>query len=144
MKKHFKEKKMREIEFRGKRKSPDDQNEWVYGTLAIGKSGRRYIARQESEKESFEFIEVIPETIGQYTSYKDKTGKKIFEADLMTRDDGKKGIVHWGFWELMLTGFYCWSIGPRAIGVYKDELIAREYEVIGNIHDNPELMKGGI
>ena len=134
---------MRDVEFRGICKNSDDKKEWVFGTLAIGKSGRRYIARQDNEKEGFDFIEVIPETIGQYTSYKDKTGKKIFEADVMKRDNCKTGIVHWGFWELMLTGFYCWSVGPMAIGVVKDELIAREYEVIGNIHDDPDFMRKG-
>lgn len=84
------------------------------------------------------FSVVIPETVGQYTGLCDKTGKKIFEGDIVRKTvNGKEliGKVEYAggaFGVRFADGsgqFLCFFVGGC--------------EIIGNIHDNPELLKGG-
>ena len=69
--------------------------------------------------------QVAPETVGQYTGLKDKNGKRIFEGDIM-RNAGN--VV-----EFCNGGFCVNGDSPLALWT--------KTEVIGNIHDNPELLK---
>ena len=127
---------MREYLFRGKRK---DNGEWVYwniyGEFCTPKGRRTRLIRKTPYGEKYyyyiyELKQLIdPETVGQYTGLPDKNGKKIFEGDTvqyLTYDD-----------------FDCKSV--VRFGGYKQNIleIANGCEVIGNIHDNPELLKGG-
>ena len=84
-----------------------------------------------------------PSTVGQYTGLKDKHGKRIFEGDICRNT--RTGEIVSVKWHGTMAG-YVWN-KRRADGFLFDfgELFRAcdKYEVIGNIHDNPEMLKGG-
>lgn len=150
--------KMREILFRGKRV---DNGECVYGYYYESKISGCFILSPKIKvrkkdgvviKDSFEVAEVFPETVGQYTGLTDKNGKKIFEGDIIkaiTLDTGMEclAVVCFG-------NFIDENNGDEYIGFYIEfdgikttaaQLAMKEcknrIEVIGNIYDNPELLK---
>ena len=129
---------MREILFRGKN---IDDGHWVYGTPISLRNGETHM--------NFEFMGwidraiVIPETVGQYTGLTDKNGVKIFEGDVVKYSeidiDGSDlvglGVISWN------QKTACFTISN---GAYHDDFcqtLIEEIEVIGNIYDNPELLK---
>lgn len=122
---------MREILFRGKTCS----GEWIYGLLAR-KSDKWYISNKAGMSLAYE---VIPETIGQYTGLTDKNGTKIFEGDIVNFKTiaytFKKCVVKY---DEQYARFAC--IDFNKAGSPMD--ISFVYEIIGNIHDNPELLEG--
>ena len=129
---------MREILFRGKRV---DNNEMIYGYLyRISEKLNPFIMLINSGGESHE---VFPETVGQYTGLSDKNGVKIFEGDIVkciSRFDAKDMVVVFEAAEFHLVDCqryknYTECCGYRYFGTL-------ETEVIGNIHDNPELAEG--
>ena len=144
---------MREILFRGKR---TDNGEWVEGYFC-----RKYFPelphdrcviqyKTECTKEwlpDYMVAEVIPETVGQFTGLTDDKDKKIFEGDIVKHFDNSEenydiGEIYYDakllMWRRTTQGCFHKSL----INSYKlsSDCI---YEVIGNIHDNPELLKGG-
>ena len=127
---------MREIKFRGKRVRPEGvQDAWAFGSL---------IQRIEATEihDSIFTWNVHPETIGQFTGLIDKNGTDIYEGDII-QDNNGIGVLIW-----FQTS---WGVASYAYGYdglksytavdsfYVNE--AKEWEVIGNIHDNPELIK---
>ena len=128
----------REILFRGKRV---DNGEWIEGVAFPHDNGRVTMFRQHRMDGSLEGKEVILETVGEYTNLTDKNGTKIFEGDiikvLLSGNPQPIGVVKYG-----VTGIcgFC-VITERGYSNYV--LDKSEYfEVIGNIHDNSELLKG--
>lgn len=128
---------MREILFRGKRV---DDGEWVYGCLLNNKHD---MIGFYNNAYKFEINAVIPETVGQFTGLIDKSGKKIFEGDIVeftnkfTHKKGRAEIVFEAFkWKY--SG--CYYGGNPIVWLCIDDTSV-EYEVIGNIHDNPELLE---
>lgn len=121
---------MREIEFRGKLLN---SNEWIYGGL-IQRDGRAYIVGI-SKRGMIDGLEVDPETVGQYTGLSDKIGRKIFEGDIVHNDYGYPGVVEWLYGSFIIRFFNGddWDICQYI----KEECI----KIIGNIHDNPELLE---
>ena len=131
---------MREILFRGKRTINGD---WVYGYFVRGnerKSLRDSIFVYDSETQSFNDYEINPSTLGQYTGLTDKNGKRIFEGDIVKTDKfsepNKQYIIKY---DLQFGAF----IGQDRYNVYfvTFDGDSGEFEVIGNITDNHELLE---
>ena len=132
---------MREILFRGKRCY---NGEWVEGGLLRDtEQNEAYIAECFEDKAAY-VRQVIPETVGQFV-LPDKNGKEIFEGDIVKTKYGRLCIVVWFSspahcgWDLKPIGSAENCIGTKApdrSDLYK----SCNLEVIGNIHDNPELL----
>ena len=121
---------MREILFRGKR---FDNDKWIEGCFVKGYSGITWIFRDEFSDRSAIMPAVIPETIGQFTGLTDKNGKRIFEGDIVQFPKlygSGNGFIKYRFGEF------------KAFAQNLAYTIQENFEVIGNIHDNPELLKG--
>ena len=128
---------MREILFRGKR---TDNGTWTYGYLFCIWE-RTYLCWGTTNNVP-NMKEVIPETVGQYTGLTDENGRKIFEGDIikckvheMNGYRVRRGIV-----EYHGVGFIM-NLDPNSW--YDQKNISFDCEIIGNIYDNPELLKGG-
>ena len=140
---------MREILFRGKR---INNGEWVEGCLVhrsmfYGEPCDNYFILCDGEFhcDYYNASEVIPETIGQYTGLTDKNGKKIFEGDICT-DEFRTLLVRYDFFQwnckvIETTGLIKGLEFPLWHWDRYPQNGCRQLEVIGNIHDNPELLK---
>ena len=127
----------REILFRGKRA---DNGEWVYGNLIDSDSIVGKIVDFDEEYFIPEFwYKVDPETVGQFTGLADKNGTKIFDGDIVrfyddSEDELTNGVV-------VFNADFC-SFCVSMKGHEDIMLMAHwQYELIGNIHDNTELLK---
>ena len=148
----------REIKFRGKC-VPDSKyaGEWVTGG---------YVAPESDCKKQDEGLiisyyggntqcvfHVIPDTVGQFTGLKDKNGQEIFEGDIINTAFSTRafGVVTWNE-----DGYFFIDVHFGKYDKFNDEYSTLghmlrvqidgkpiDIEVIGNIHENPELMKGG-
>lgn len=130
---------MREYLFRGKRLS---DGKWWEGYLTVVFQ-HTYIEKA-NENEAFRFV-VDPETVGQFTGRVDKNGKKVFEGDI---------IRITAFAPNIFVGVVLWDDHDQCYLIVKDPIEQIHiddfgnygkpsyYEVIGNIHDNPELLEG--
>lgn len=124
---------MREILFRGKRK---DNCEWVKGSFWDEIPGD---LGGIAPYGSCCFHHVDLETVGQYTGLTDKNGKKAFEGDIFATKCNKGVIVFDDYYGTF--GFQIWWRGfPDDYATFR-EFGKPEFEIIGNIHDNPELLE---
>lgn len=140
--------KLRTIKFRGFNKK---RGIWLYGNYILNR-GAHFIAPQEfADGKMWEDYEVEEESIGQFTGLTDKNGKEIYEGDIVSHP-WKDPI----FGDLVETGEFvhstiCFNNGAfvvnyRLQGEYiylQDFLRLKCLDVIGNIHDNPDLLEGG-
>lgn len=145
---------MREILFRGKPKNKADyeflkkmykdncKDGFIYGSLVIS-HGKYYICimalcqiNSLVDNGITTMFEVIPEAVGEYTGLKDKNGKMIFEGDIVTMPKYGGGrhrsVVYFRNGKFAVDG---------SSYSFKD-ICSKNMEVIGNIFDNPELLKG--
>ena len=126
---------MREILFRGKRK---DNGEWVYGDFVNLKDGKKLIPH------IYGYGEVIPETVGQYTGLTDYKGNKIFEGDIV---DVKYDIQYTGVsaerighFEVVFDNGCFMKKNKKGLFHFISSDVCKK---VGNIYDNPEILKGG-
>jgi uncharacterized phage protein (TIGR01671 family) len=142
---------MREILFRGKR---EDNGEWVYGFYSKATDEQHFIDIWDSFICEMIYTEVIHETVGEYTGLKDRDGKRIFEGDIVLRVFTEStGIVD-TVMSLIKFERGCFLIAKiepppfrmDGYSFYDDYQRLTEcngyFEIIGNIHDAPELLKG--
>ena len=129
---------MREILFRGKSKSIN-KGKWIYGSFIKDTDLNACCIINKSLV--YELVD--RETVGQFTGFIDKNGKKIFEGDIVeftdkyTGEKGRAEIVFEAFkWKY--SGCY-YGVNPIVWLCIDDKSI--EFEIIGNIHDNPELLE---
>ena len=136
---------IREVIFRGKQ---TDNGEWIEGAyspfhLNFGEREEKPHIIIISDDEDIDglWCEVIPETVGQYTGLTDKNGKRIFEGDIVRYDVNYHDMVisydveNWGGWL-----YEDMDDNMQAYSIY--EFCLRDIAVVGNIHDNPELLEG--
>ena len=139
---------MREILFRAKR---IDNGEWVEGYYGIKGKGtdieNHYIMVPtfQSSVGNYDYmcyftdVHIDPETICQYTGLKDKNGKRIWENDIVKHDVSDTiGTVKW-----YQEDYVGWCVDDIVIDEqqFTDEMWS-ECEIVGNVFDNPELLKG--
>lgn len=137
---------MREILFRGKR---IDNGEWIYGfyfydsfyNKAYITAGRYCMGARERKPNQriINAFEVDQKTVGQYTGLTDKNGTKIFEGDIVKYGDTVHNVVFEQRNGTAYFGLVYSTLETLSFGYYQD---LKQIEVIGNIYDNPELMKG--
>lgn len=135
---------MRKIYFRGLDKS---SSQWAYGCYMRSKTTRDGISTNNHLiGEDWDYVEVDLETMGQYTGIEDKNGVNVYEDDIVNilwYDEGSReptvnnGIVVWDHRKLAFAlnserGYFLFS----ELNIYSDA----DIEVIGNIHENPELL----
>ena len=150
---------MREILFRGQDAATGD---WIKGYFVQlfddkgNKTNRIYSGYAETDCEDYypDFWEVDPETVGQFTGLTDKNGKKVFEGDIIRFTDenseyewvgrvefgNPNAEYNWGFQLVYINGT---KANTDILLWFDMEETGAYSEVIGNIHDNPELLKGG-
>lgn len=143
---------MREFVFRGKPKNEAEyeplrelsedncENGFVYGSLVVSHN-KYYICtialqiRGGISNYITTMIDVLPDTVGQYTGLKDKNGTKIFEGDIVLLK-GDEEPYQVAFDES------CFQVYGNSICYVMDNFYDHDIEVIGNIYDNPELLEG--
>ena len=122
--------------------TPIDSN-WVYGGVAQLNEERAMIYQTEPD---FQKFAVYADTVGQYTGLTDKNGKMIFEGDIVRRFNSKgqevmRYVVEWNA-DCCMFVLMC---EDKYLGEYHTDFTVfygKEVEIIGNIHDNGELLKG--
>jgi len=142
-------------EFRGK---DAETGEWRHGFLC--ESEYHDLMIQWIDEDGFNWYKVVPETVGQYTGLGDKNNRKIFEGDIfgITNNDERIKNRFYYVVKYIRDGFYlvqkCHEgeygdrlskqieLNTNYCGIAHDiEAMGFDYAIVGNIHDNPELLR---
>ena len=134
---------MREYKFRGKRL---DNGEWVYGSLygaQYQETGKVGIMTAEQAGDVAIIDEVFSQTVGQYAEIKDDDKNDIYEGDIVELCGHLFEVVY---------DYSCFMLNKVSLHKNKNSLHwintlywrskAYSLNVVGNIHDNPELLEG--
>jgi uncharacterized phage protein (TIGR01671 family) len=120
--------------------------EWVYGGIRYCHNDISFIC----EGEGYEEIRVKTNTVGEYTGLKDRNGVKIFEGDIVRLKHYDEPPYQNVLYENVVV---VWDEFECAWSIKREDKIVKEWpvfayfldcvygEVIGNIHDNPELLE---
>ena len=138
---------MREILFRGKGDKKYNDGMWYFGVPIRCDDGDWQICTNNSKRV------VIPETIGQYTGVTDKNGKRIFEGDIVKYKEackfGDNDEMEEAEEQYLCTNIVEFENGrffplPQRCDCedYFFSYGSYDFEVVGNVHDNPELLRG--
>ena len=126
---------MRTIKFRAK----NINDVWYYGSLVYSDKidAAIYFQTGKGSVKSMDWVYVNQETIGQFTGLKDENGNEIYEGDILDFN-GVTVEVRFvrGVFAFLVDG----DLDEELCGDCRTDMFAK---VIGNIHDNPELLKGG-
>ena len=119
---------MRQFTFRGKSKKT---GEWLYGDLVRNVEGAFAIVPpfEMTTDNLCDRYEVDEETVGQFTGLYDTNGKAVYEGDILRQGDGIITVTWYD-------GGFCDLVCNEIIS----NLDVEDSQVIGNIHDNPELL----
>ena len=130
---------MREIKFRGFSKK---HQQWLTGNYILNR-GAHFIAPvdEPADGKTWEDYEVDPDTVGQYTGLTDKNGREIYEGDIAEWDGGQQIFKVKVVWDESVARDVLINIDDDEFLASLDSFDARLTAVIGNIHDNPELLK---
>lgn len=124
---------MREILFRGKPLGKLHDN-FIYGSLGVICEDLCAIYHcHEFIDDDIQLVDIG--TVGQYTGLTDKNGKKIFEGDIVKAPDGEIFKIEWHSVALS------WILRNKKSSCLAYLRYLDMFEIIGNIHDNPELLK---
>ncbi|EMD1122158.1 hypothetical protein AB3I87_002356 [Listeria innocua] len=142
---------MREIEFRGKAIHPNSLEQivgsWAYGGIFENKIISRNLDMDSHYHGFISEIEIDLKTIGQYTGLKDKNGKKIFEGDIVAFSEDDFHVFNSQVEYFSEVGYPAFDIKVPSTYYFDSNVFSEvsmsglyEIEVIGNIHENPELL----
>ena len=131
---------MRPIKFRAKaiNREPDREyrtsyknGDWVYGLITDFGNKDYTLPAQMTNENGVSNIDVDIDTLGQFIGLQDKNGKDIYEGDIIKTDQYSLFEVKFGEWNCgCCSDVYGYDIGDK-----------HSMEVIGNVYDNPELLK---
>ena len=146
----------RTIKFRGKKQT---NGVWVYGCLVYSNEidASIYFQTGNGSVKTMDWVYVNPETVGQFTGLYDKNGKEIYDGDIIYSEfpDGSKTncLIGWNeeksCFGLMDEYNYRSKLEGYDFPRFDNAIFcnflkhSKKFEVIGNIYDNPELLKGG-
>lgn len=127
---------MRTIKFRGKSLG---NHEWVYGDLTQQPTSPPRIRTLEKVDEngiaSAAYAEVDPDTVGQYIGQRDKRGRQVYEGDIIRDVEDLTFEIWW------VSGYGAFMYRPcRGEGYILSLDPGLEFTVVGNVHDNPEML----
>lgn len=130
---------MRKIKFRGKHIGG---GVWVYGDYHHREGGVHCIIDMQPDplgKVAYVLIQVDADTVGQFTGIYDKTGREIYEGDIVAIAGVIKGYVRYN------ARYWRYEIATADEPLENERIPSGRPEecwmVIGNIHDSPELLK---
>ena len=132
---------MREIKFRGR--SSKDNKTWFTGSLvSLTDIDEAYIDHYDGLRRVIERYPVNPATVGQFTGLLDSNGKEIFEGDILRfapplrweDDEREVGVVVFKYYAFVV------KFNDMFTGLFTLAANEAPYTIIGNIHDNPNLL----